>query len=915
MIRMIPNTSAASAKSYFSDALIKSDYYINDQELKGVFRGKFAERLNLKSDVNKTAFFNLCENINPQTGNKLTQVTKEDRTVGYDINFHCPKSVSIIHALSKDDHILKAFSECVNKTMQVMEMDAMTRVRVGGADTDRMTGELIWAEFIHQTARPAGESLPDPHLHAHCFTFNATYDAMEDKIKAGQFREINRNMPYYQSLFHKLLSDKLMDLGYGIERTKNSFELEGVPKKAIELFSKRTNEIGQVAKEKGITNSKELAELGAKTRSKKQKGLTMTTLKEHWRKQISEHGIRHEPDKPDIRYGSPTAKDVITPDKCVTYSLNHSFERASVVPERKLLEAALKHGIGSRFSKAEDIVRGVKTAKQLIKITEAGVAKCTTKEVLSEEKRMVKLARRGLDAVTPMYKACPALDLKGQQADAVSFLLTSSNRVNIIRGGAGTGKTTLMQEAVKHIQKSGKQVFTVAPTSEASRGVLRSEGFSNAETVASLLQNKKEHHKLKYNVIWVDEAGLLGTKDMRELLELSEKQHARLILGGDTRQHASVVRGDALRILNTVAKIPVAEVSKIYRQKKYQYRTAVEYISKGDVESGFRQLDSIGFIKQMDEQSPYRELVKDYVQSLKAGKKALVISPTHKQGEIVTREIRNALRQEKMIGNKERQITKLANLNLTEAEKADWRNLQKGHVVQFNQKVTGTLTKASKWMVTGVTEHYISLKGNKGQTASLPLNKAKHYEVYEMQPLAIAKGDTIRITRNGYDERKTKLNNGQLMEVVNIDRNGKVELRNPVSKCKYSLSPTFGHVAHAHCLTSHASQGKTVDRVFIAQPATTFEATNDKQFYVSASRARESVTFYTDDKEGLLNHVGRISERQSAIEIAIHSKQHGDAIQYLLCDEVNKKQIPKKQFVKQPVRRARFEDRDYEPRL
>ena len=153
---MIPNTSAASAKSYFSDALIKSDYYINDQELKGVFRGKFAERLNLKSDVNKTAFFNLCENINPQTGNKLTQVTKEDRTVGYDINFHCPKSVSIIHALSKDDHILKAFSECVNKTMQVMEMDAMTRVRVGGADTDRMTGELIWAEFIHQTARPAG---------------------------------------------------------------------------------------------------------------------------------------------------------------------------------------------------------------------------------------------------------------------------------------------------------------------------------------------------------------------------------------------------------------------------------------------------------------------------------------------------------------------------------------------------------------------------------------------------------------------------------------------------------------------------------------------------------------------------------------------------------------------------------------
>ena len=56
--------------------------------------------------------------------------------------------------------------------------------------------------------------------------------------------------------------------------------------------------------------------------------------------------------------------------------------------------------------------------------------------------------------------------------------------------------------------------MVVAPTADASRGVLKSEGFENAETVAKLLVDKKMQDKLKNQVLWVDEAGLLGTKDM-----------------------------------------------------------------------------------------------------------------------------------------------------------------------------------------------------------------------------------------------------------------------------------------------------------------------------------------------------------------------------------------------------------------
>ena len=129
MIRMIQSTSAAHAKAYFSESLSKSDYYINDQELNGHIQGKLAERLGISGIATKEAFFALCENVNPADGTPLTPRKREERTTGYDINFHCPKSVSILHSLSKDSHILDAFHESVKETMQDIEKDSKTRIR------------------------------------------------------------------------------------------------------------------------------------------------------------------------------------------------------------------------------------------------------------------------------------------------------------------------------------------------------------------------------------------------------------------------------------------------------------------------------------------------------------------------------------------------------------------------------------------------------------------------------------------------------------------------------------------------------------------------------------------------------------------------------------------------------------------
>ncbi len=851
---------------------------MDDQELQGSFNGKLAQRIGLEDKASKQAFFKLCENINPTTGEQLTPRTKKERTVGYDINFHCPKSVSIIHVLSKDDHILQAFQKSVSETMRDMEADCKTRVRKNGAYEDRNTGELAWAEFIHQTARPVGDNVPDPHLHCHAYVFNATWDEQEQKIKAGKFQDINRDMPYYQARFHKRLSDNLISLGYQIKVTDKSFEIEGVPQTAIDLFSKRTDEIGRVAQEKGIIDAKALDALGARTRSKKQKGLSMRDLKAEWRKQIKEL------DKADtnnqdrvIRFAPDIAKNKLADKDCIDYALKHNFERASVVRDRKILTTAYRYSLGNTALSLNGITEQFRSDSQIIHVQEKGKTLCTTREVLAEERNMVELAKRGKNKLEPLYEKAPSMKAEGQQADAITHVLTTKDRVSIIRGVAGSGKTTLMKEAIELIEAKGKTVTVVAPSAQASRGVLKDEGFENADTVARILADTSLQETLYNQVLWVDEAGLLGTTDMSALLKLATEKNARLILGGDTRQHSAVARGDALRILNTVGGIDTAEVSKIHRQKNANYKMIVESLAKGDIKSGIDKLDEIGAIKNVNPANPNSDLVDDYVKAVKKGKSAIVISPTHKQGEQVTVAIREKLRAEGLIGKKEIEAKSLSNLNMTSAQKSDWRNFEIGQVVCFNQHTPG-IKKGSQWAVKAIEDREIQLANDKDEIVYLPRHRSDSYDVFRKTIIGLSKGDKIQITRNGIDADKKRLNNGMSLEVTAVNKDGKVTLQNKTSKAVYVVDKDFGHISHAHCITSHASQGKTVDQVFISQPSSTFAATDAKQFYVSVSRGRHSVNIYTDDKAALIESASELGDRQSAMEIVASKKSHIDYV-------------------------------------
>jgi conjugative relaxase-like TrwC/TraI family protein len=130
MLRIIVSASVGQAKKYYSEGLTREGYYSEGQEMAGQWGGLAAEKLGLQGPVTKEAFAALCDNLNPATGKRLTGRTLDNRRVGYDFNFHVPKSVTLAYHWHKDERILTAFRESVQETMRELEQDAAARVRV-----------------------------------------------------------------------------------------------------------------------------------------------------------------------------------------------------------------------------------------------------------------------------------------------------------------------------------------------------------------------------------------------------------------------------------------------------------------------------------------------------------------------------------------------------------------------------------------------------------------------------------------------------------------------------------------------------------------------------------------------------------------------------------------------------------------
>ncbi|APZ93414.1 MobF family relaxase [Fuerstiella marisgermanici] len=892
-MRVTHSRSSRGAKNYYNF----SDYYdTGPSQLKGQWFGNGARMLGLAGDVQKEHFDRLVDNLMPFEDTRLTQRNHANRRVGTDITLSASKSVSLLWAYTQDDEILQAVQKAAHATLGDLEQDAQTRVNhARGRMTLNKTRNIVGASWLHTTSRPV-DGYPDPSLHVHGFVINATNTG--DRWTAVDLSTVVRDSGYYEAIFQSRLAENMEALGYRTERSNRDFEIAGISRETIEKFSRRTAQIEKLAAEQGITNADTKGLLGAQTRDLKTTNtVAVEDLPSVWRGRLTE--VEQNQFDRIARRDYDDAAIRLSASEAVDFATDHSFERESVVRERQLLRNAILQGIGRT---TVDNIQAEVASRDWIREGDEETAEISTREVLAEEQSLLDFARKGRGAVLPLA-ATHTIErdwLSEEQKNAVQGLLSSTDRVQILRGVAGAGKTTLMKEAIEAMEGSGLHVAVLAPTAEAAHGVLREEEGFDGNTLASFLVDERAQKRANGGVVWVDEGALVGTSDLAKLAAVAERIDARVVLSGDGRQHQPVARGLPFHLLETQAGIKPLEVKKIRRQENPEYRDAVSALSRGDVKQGIDKLDDLGFIHEIkDAQTRNESLASDYADSIAAGKTSLVVAPTHAEREVVTSAIRSELKNRGLVSKDERTITTLKSRRLTAAQRSDAFNYEPGDVVEFVTKGKGGFNAGDRLTVTQIHDGKV-FAGPHGET-EVPVGSPKSFDVYRKQEQGFAVGDLIRITKNrrpDKDSSAKRLTNGSLVKLKGFTKNGYLKLSNG-----RTIPPEWGHIDHGVAVTSYGSQGKTFQRVFVAQSSLSFPASSPEQAYVSASRGKEQLTIYTDDKSALKSAVAHVRPAKNASDLRPNQLPSTEAPRSRLLHELSQIRLRAARFASDQIRR------------
>jgi len=207
------------------------------------------------------------------------------------------------------------------------------------------------------------------------------------------------------------------------------------------------------------------------------------------------------------------------------------------------------------------------------------------------------------------------LQLADQQKEAVRRSLYE--KLHIITGGPGTGKSTITKAILAITEKLSRNILLAAPTGRAAKRmseITKREAF----TIHSLLKFDFTEKAFKHNrenplacdLIVIDEASMIDTSLMYSLLK-AIPDHARVLFVGDIHQLPSVGPGNVLKDLITSEKIPVTELTEIFRQAAgSRIITNAHRINKGEFpDLSIEKKSDFFFLKAEEPQEALEKIV------------------------------------------------------------------------------------------------------------------------------------------------------------------------------------------------------------------------------------------------------------------------------------------------------------------
>lgn len=298
----------------------------------------------------------------------------------------------------------------------------------------------------------------------------------------------------------------------------------------------------------------------------------------------------------------------------------------------------------------QQLLARVEASPELVKLVPETRSRATlfsTKEMIATEAAMMETAKVLAAATTHRVNVVhvdAAIErysyLSEEQREAVRHVTTAS-RLASVAGTAGAGKSASLRAAREAWEAEGYRVVGAALAGKAGEELQNSAGISSRTLHAYEHSWKKGRDLLgSSDVLVIDEAGMVGSRQLARVLAVAQKAGAKVVLVGDAAQLQPIEAGAPFRAV--VEEIGVVHIETVRRQRHEWARAASQDLARGQIASGLAAYSERGHVRLLDSREESKQAIaRDYVADNRDGSSALILAHTNADVEDINKLVRS----------------------------------------------------------------------------------------------------------------------------------------------------------------------------------------------------------------------------------------------------------------------------------